>query len=238
MAAEAEDTARLLRVFDAQEQWGVLEDPPEQDIAQHVRVLLDSDERITVPARLLHREAAGRYRFDEVFADYAGRAGEPVGSEGGTPDEHTARVGATSQVIPVAEEELRVHKRQRETATVRVAKRVREHETVVREPVRREEVDVRRVPVGRVLKGPVDVRREGSTTIIPIIEERLVVRVERVLVEEVHVTTHTVEAEQTVPITLRYEDVEVERISAEGAGPITEEASKASPSKRPGAASG
>jgi uncharacterized protein (TIGR02271 family) len=121
--------------------------------------------------------------------------------------------GAESLVVPVLEESLEVGKRAVETGRVRISKTVREREEVIDQPLMQEEVDVQRVPVNRVVDGPVPVRYEGETMIIPLLEEELVVVEKRlVLREELHVTRRRTEVRKPKTVTLRTEEATVERI--------------------------
>ncbi len=56
-----------------------------------------------------------------------------------------------------------------------------------------EDVDVERIPVNRILDAPVEVRQEGDTTIIPVIEEVITVQKRLLLREEVRITRRRVE---------------------------------------------
>ena len=81
-----------------------------------------------------------------------------------------------------------VRKERVATETVRLRKRVHEDEEVLDVPVQTEAIEVERVPVGRWLDAPADVRHEGDTTVYPVVEEVLVVEKRLRLVEEVRVT--------------------------------------------------
>lgn len=88
--------------------------------------------------------------------------------------------------IPLVEERLVTEKIVREGRTVTVTTRPVATETRISEPVLRETVSVERVPVGSVVEAIPQVREEGELTVIPVVEERLRVVRELVLVEEVH----------------------------------------------------
>jgi len=120
------------------------------------------------------------------------------------------------EVVPLYEETVSVEKRRVERGRVRVTTTVTEHEEVVRQALEQEDVEVVRVPVDRDVETRPEIRQEGDTTIIPLVEEVLVVERRLVLREEVHVRRikRTVEAEQ--PVTLRSEDAVVERIEQPG----------------------
>ena len=81
-----------------------------------------------------------------------------------------------------------VRKERVATETVRLRKRVHEDEEVLDVPVQTEAIEVERVPVGRWIDAPADVRHEGDTTVYPVVEEVLVAEKRLRLVEEVRVT--------------------------------------------------
>jgi uncharacterized protein (TIGR02271 family) len=107
-----------------------------------------------------------------------------------------------------------VQKRVVETGKVRVTKVVHELESVIDEPLFRDEVEVERVLIDRVVDGPVSVRYEDDTMIVPIMEEVLVVEKRLVLKEELHIHKRRVETHQPQQVTLRREEVRVERLES------------------------
>ncbi len=119
-------------------------------------------------------------------------------------------------VLPVIEEALEVHTSPVETGRVRIRKIVHEHEEVVDPPLLRDEVVVERVPINRVVDGPLSVRSEADTLIIPLVEEVLVVEKRLLLKEEVRITTRRVETHKPQRVTLRREEAVVERVDREG----------------------
>lgn len=118
-------------------------------------------------------------------------------------------------VIPLVAETVAFRTVTRETAKVRINTTVREEEEEVSVPVVRETVDVERIPIGRIIDQPISARREGDTLILPVLEEVLVVEKKLLLKEEVRVTTKRTETEQTERITLRKEEVSVERTNVD-----------------------
>ncbi|HZY68634.1 MAG TPA: DUF2382 domain-containing protein, partial [Devosia sp.] len=84
----------------------------------------------------------------------------------------------------------------------------------------REGVEVTRVPVEAEVDRPPDIRTEGDVTIIPVVEERAVVRKQLFLVEEIHVRRSTSVENVSVPVTTRRQKVTVERTG--GSTPPTE----------------
>ena len=116
-------------------------------------------------------------------------------------------------VIPVIEEQIVVDKYIVERGKVRVSKRISEHEEIVDEPLFHEEVRVERVPINQVIETAPGVRNEGDTLVIPVVEERIFVEKRLVLVEELRVKKELVETHQPQKITLRKEQVEINRIA-------------------------
>ncbi|OYD81595.1 DUF2382 domain-containing protein [Azospirillum brasilense] len=114
------------------------------------------------------------------------------------------------EVVPLHEETASIGKRRVERGRVRVTTTVAEHDELVRQALEREEVEIVRVPVNRAIDARPDIRQDGTTTIIPVVEEMLVVERRLFLREEIHLrkTSRTVQAEY--PITLRSEEAIVE----------------------------
>jgi stress response protein YsnF len=116
--------------------------------------------------------------------------------------------------VPIVEEQAVVRKRRKVTGSVRVRTVVREAEEVVDESFSVERVEVERVPIGRWIEAPLQVRQEGDTTIIPVLEEVVVVEKRLRLVEEVRVTRHRRTESASERVALRREEVVVERLDA------------------------
>lgn len=138
------------------------------------------------------------------------------GVAGGLPTLDAAVRAEREEVIPIVEEEARIEKREIVTGRVRV----QTHVDVIQQPVRaslqEETVEVTRVPVGRDITAMPEVRTENGVTIVPVVEEVLVVEKRLVLKEELHIRRQTRTEEVQVPVELRKERVEVERLPAEG----------------------
>ncbi|HEY8592806.1 MAG TPA: DUF2382 domain-containing protein [Sphingomicrobium sp.] len=113
--------------------------------------------------------------------------------------------------IPLVEERVSVSKRQVESGRVRVHVDVEEHEELVTEAVAHDELQIDRVPRNIRLTEVPRVRHEGNTTIVPVVEEVVVVEKVLVLVEEIHVSRRSVSTEAQIPVTLRVEQARVER---------------------------
>ncbi|MGA7409339.1 MAG: YsnF/AvaK domain-containing protein [Bryobacteraceae bacterium] len=121
-----------------------------------------------------------------------------------------------SIVVPVLSEELRRGVRRVPTGGVRVKKRVGEDEEIIDQPLRSEQVEVRRVLRDEVVSGPLPVRHEGDTVIVPVVKEILKTEKQFVLTEEIHVIKRVVEQRHVQRVALKHEQAEVERIDAAG----------------------
>jgi stress response protein YsnF len=116
-----------------------------------------------------------------------------------------------SSTIPLISEELRVEKRSVPTGKVRVKTVVDTLEQVVQESLKTQRVETTRVEIGKEIDTIPPVRTHGDTTIIPIVEEVLVLEKRLILKEELHVRRVVSNDEVEVPITLRKQRAVVER---------------------------
>jgi uncharacterized protein (TIGR02271 family) len=136
-------------------------------------------------------------------------------------------------VVPVLQEELVVGKQQVPTGGVRVHKRVREHVELVDVPLEHEDLEIRRVVVDREVPDYLPVRREGDTTIVPIVEEVLVVEKRLRLKEEVYITRRRVTEQHQERVILHSEEADVTRVDQEGREHLVETKRPVLESQRP-----
>jgi uncharacterized protein (TIGR02271 family) len=125
-------------------------------------------------------------------------------------------------VVPVIQEEMRVDRQLVETGRVRIHKRVTERDEILEEPVLQEEVQVERVPINRPVDGPLPIRYEGDTMIIPLLEEVMVVEKRLMLKEELHIRKRQFTGPLPQHVVLRSEEVEIVRVgpqTGEGLAP-------------------
>jgi len=128
--------------------------------------------------------------------------------------------GSDELVIPLVEETAQIEKRRVTTGRVRLSTAVDTTEQTLRETLQGETVDIDRVAVDRMIEageGLPQVRTEGDVTIIPVVEETLVVEKRLVLKEELHVRRRITQEAVEVPVTLRKTRVEIEHIDADTA---------------------
>jgi uncharacterized protein (TIGR02271 family) len=118
--------------------------------------------------------------------------------------------------IPLVEEEAHVGKRTRTTGRVRIRTEVDEVEQLVAAELMQERVEVERVPVDRIVDAAPPVRTEGDVTIVPVLEEVLIVEKRLVLKEELHVRRQQTTENVEVPVTVRRQRAVVERCTPDG----------------------
>ena len=130
---------------------------------------------------------------------------------------HIENAAAPTEIrVPIIEETFRVEKHFVETGATRVSKIVREHEERIETPLLRETVEVERVPVNRWVEGePPQARNEGDTRIIPVFEEILVTEKRLMLKEEIHIRRVQETRNDTQTVTLRRDEVVIERSAPE-----------------------
>lgn len=115
-------------------------------------------------------------------------------------------------VVPVIAEELEIRKEIVRTGTVRLRKIVQEVPQCIHESLTSEQVEIERVPMDVVVDEPPSVRIEGDVTVVPIVEEVLVITKELRLKEELRITKRRVTSDYREEVTLRSEEVIVERL--------------------------
>jgi len=119
-------------------------------------------------------------------------------------------------VVPVVEEEIDASTKAVRTGSVRVDKHVEKRIRKVEAPLIHENVEVRHVPINRVVDRAPKMQRMGNTVIIPVVEEELVVSKRLVLKEEIHLITHRTNDRSVQEVELNRESAEVRRLDAEG----------------------
>ena len=116
--------------------------------------------------------------------------------------------------FPVMQEDVKVGKRVVDTGRgVRVHKTVVEREQVLDQPLLHDRLEVEHVQIGKVV-GESDqpqMRYEGDTLVVPVLEEVLVVQKQLLLKEEVRITRRRETVRTAESVTLRSEQVQVER---------------------------
>ena len=125
------------------------------------------------------------------------------------PDQNPA-----DQVLQLHAERLDVRRRVRQTGEVRISVQTRTRDQQVDEQLTRRDARIEHVPVNRYVDEMPQVRQEGDTTVIPVVEEILVRRL--FLKEEVRVTRTDTTRNHHETVSLRYQDVVISRTGSTG----------------------
>lgn len=115
------------------------------------------------------------------------------------------------EAVPIIEEIATVGKRSHVAETVQAHTVIHEHEQPIDVQLSSSVITVERVPVNQFIDGPIPDRQDGDTTIISVIEEVAVVEMRLKLVEEVRITRRTKTHMQHDTVTVRRQDVTIER---------------------------
>lgn len=165
---------------------------------KQVLMRLDDGQEVLISLAALVPTGDGNYYLALSRADLQERQHEQPASE--------------IMVVPVMVEELNVQTRRVETGAVRLTKTVHEHEELLDRPLWHEKIEVERIAVNRLVDSPPAIRHEGDTMIVPVLEEVLVVEKRLMVKEEIHIAKRRVETHDPQRVTLRREEVTVERI--------------------------
>jgi uncharacterized protein (TIGR02271 family) len=176
-----------------------------------VEFRLADGRRLLVPRELIQHLPDGGLHVacnaSEVDSLNSRLPGEADASPAPTPSSSSKTI-----VVPVAEERLEVGRRTIVTGKVRVTTHTHAREEVIDIPLTIEQAQVERVPIGREVDHVPAVRQEGSTYIVPVVEEMLEVRKKLVLREEVRLTLSRSEVHQPQHVTLRQQEAIIEKI--------------------------
>ena len=120
------------------------------------------------------------------------------------------------QSIALVAEHLELDVKTVATGAVTVATKVVEIDEVVALELQREEVEIERLSINRVVDHALPTRQEGDVTIVPVYEEVLVVTKQLRLKEELHITRRrSMQPAQPQTFKLRREEITVTRSGAE-----------------------
>ena len=120
-------------------------------------------------------------------------------------------------VIPLYADELSINRREVERGGVRVSVPTNTREHVVDEPLTNTRVEVKRIPIGRIVEAAPPVRTEGDTIIIPVMEETIVVERRLILKEEIILRRIYTAGRHRERVSLREQEAVIERQPAEAA---------------------
>jgi uncharacterized protein (TIGR02271 family) len=132
-----------------------------------------------------------------------------------TPSAGAKSATGDPDVLRLWEENVSFERERVETGRVRVRVTTREHDENIEVPLTRETVEVERVPVGREIEAIPPRRQEGDVTIVPVVEEVVVIQRKLVLKEELHLRLVRTTEQHRETVRLRRQEAVVERLPAE-----------------------
>lgn len=118
------------------------------------------------------------------------------------------------KIVRLHSEDLQITRERIAGDTVRVRTVTSQHDRLVEEQLVHERVEIVRVPIGRVVDTVPDVRQDGDVTILPVVEEEIVVQKRLILKEEVHLRRVSVAEVHRETVILREQEAVIARIPA------------------------
>jgi stress response protein YsnF len=117
--------------------------------------------------------------------------------------------------IPLAKEQAEIQVEPKLAGRVRVTTKTHEIEDRATATLEHSDLQVTRVPIDQVVDVAPEVRVEGDVTIVPVLEEVLVVEKRLVLKEELHIKRVRNIETVDVPVKLRKQEATIERIDGQ-----------------------
>jgi stress response protein YsnF len=123
--------------------------------------------------------------------------------------------------IPLHVEEVSVSRREIKKANVRIALITGTREQLIDEELTHVRVEIERVPIGRTIEVVPPISHEGDITIIPVVEEMVVVerRLLLVLKEEVRVRRVSTKEQHQETVVLRQQEAVITREDPDSPSP-------------------
>jgi len=118
--------------------------------------------------------------------------------------------------IPLHVEEVSVSRREIEKGNVQIALITGAREQLIDEELTHVRVEIERVPIGRTIEVVPPIGQEGDITIIPVVEEVMVVERRLVLKEEVRVRRVSTKEQHQETVVLRQQEAVVTREGPDG----------------------
>lgn len=185
--------------------------PPQGSDSRLVLVRFDDGSQIFTDAATFTETEPNVFAFPGSFAELIGQNQSAAYG--------VAEFGEQGKVvIPLLAEQLLIARRKILTGGVRVHKTVSERTETVDEPTLREELNIERVEINQFVAEAPAVRYEGETTIVPLLEEVLVVEKRLVLREEIRISKRRDTLRNPQQIVLRSENATLEDIKPDATG--------------------
>lgn len=118
--------------------------------------------------------------------------------------------------VTLAAEEAEITRRERVTGLVRIETRTEQRVEPVTIDLQHHEVEIERVAIGRPVDSPPAIRQEGDVTVIPVVEETVVIERRLMLKEEIRVRRVRQVEHHTEQVTLRTQHADIRRLPVDG----------------------
>lgn len=187
--------------------------PPDGKQSRLVLVRFGSNSQAFISSEALVALKEGGYFYPESFGEAILKEDTRTAEQ--TSTQKASNMNATTGeqlVVPIVVEELSVEKRRVARGGVRIIKTVSERMETIDLPLMEEHTEVERIAVGRIVESAPPVRYEGDVLIVPLLEEIIVTEKRLMLREELHIRKRQVETHKPQQVTLRSEEVTVERV--------------------------
>ncbi len=181
---------------------------PKEEAAYYEEEFKAGRTLVTVKAESRYQEARDILRRHGAY-DHENRRADVTAAPVASGKAHTSSRASGGQTMKVHEEHLHAHKQPVNTGEVRVRKEVVTENQTINVPTTREEVVIERRPASG--KASASDIRPGEEVRIPVKEERVNVKKETVVTEEVNVGKRQVTENKQVGGTVRKEKVHVEK---------------------------
>ena len=122
--------------------------------------------------------------------------------------------------IPLHVEEVSVSRGEIKKANVQIALNTRTREQLIDEELTHVRVEIERVPIDQPVEAVPPIRQEGYITIIPVVEEVVIVERRLVLKEEVRVRRVSTKEQHQETVVLRQQEAVVTREGPDSQSPI------------------
>lgn len=116
-------------------------------------------------------------------------------------------------VVPLHDEEVTISRRRVERDVVKVQTITHVREALINEDLVHERVEIERIAMGQIVASTPPVREEGDVTIIPVVEEIVVIEKRLVLKEEIHLRRIRVTEQHRETVALREQEAVITRKS-------------------------
>jgi uncharacterized protein (TIGR02271 family) len=113
--------------------------------------------------------------------------------------------------IPLPVEEVSVSRREIKRGNVQIALNTRTREQLIDEELTHVRVEIERFPIDQTVEAAPPIRQEGDITIIPVVEEVVIVERRLVLKEEVRVRRVSTKEQHQETVVLRQQEAVVTR---------------------------